>query len=249
MEALGSEVVCISMFEELEHALSERFDVFLCGSGFPDNDPFELVELASNTQTGLRIVMLDASQNDVQQDPSGQYVNATLQKPVSRRSLFSVLTDMSKPAEKNDAIGERAPVEQQAKPVEGRKLRVLTAEDNKTNQLVFKKMVKNLDIELQFAANGEEAIELYQSYKPDLIFMDISMPKVDGKEATRRIRALEANLETHVEIIALTAHAMSGDKEGILASGLDQYMTKPLRKDAILGLLKTAPCGCLGRSY
>lgn len=78
--------------------------------------------------------------------------------------MFSVLTDMSKPAEKNDAIGERAPVEQQAKPVEGRKLRVLTAEDNKTNQLVFKKMVKNLDIELQFAANGEEAIELYQSY-------------------------------------------------------------------------------------
>lgn len=163
--------------------------------------------------------------------------------------MFSVLTDMSKPAEKNDAIGERAPVEQQAKPVEGRKLRVLTAEDNKTNQLVFKKMVKNLDIELQFAANGEEAIELYQSYKPDLIFMDISMPKVDGKEATRRIRAIEANLETHVEIIALTAHAMSGDKEGILASGLDQYMTKTLRKDAILGLLKTAPCGCLGRSY
>ena len=246
MEALGSEVVCISMFEELEHALSERFDVFLCGSGFPDNDPFELVELASNTQTGLRIVMLDASQNDVQQDPSGQYVNATLQKPVSRRSLFSVLTDMSKPAEKNDAIGERAPVEQQAKPVEGRKLRVLTAEDNKTNQLVFKKMVKNLDIELQFAGNGEEAIDLYQSYKPDLIFMDISMPKVDGKEATRRIRALEANLETHVEIIALTAHAMSGDKEDILASGLDQYMTKPLRKDAIFGAIETCALRVLG---
>lgn len=246
MNALGADVVCISKYGELENALRETFDVFLCGSGFPNNDPFELVEVASNHQPDLRIVMLDASQNDVQQDPSGQHVNATLQKPVSRRSLFAVLNELSNPsaqATETDAAVSNEPVERGEA---GRKLRVLTAEDNKTNQLVFKKMVKNLDIELQFAGNGEEAVDLFQSYNPDLIFMDISMPKVDGKEATRRIRTIEADLGTHVEIIALTAHAMNGDKEEILAAGLDQYLTKPLRKDAIFGAIENCALRVLG---
>ena len=70
-------------------------------------------------------------------------------------------------------------------------MRVLTAEDNRTNQLVFQKMVKDLDIELVFANNGREAVELFQSFKPDLIFMDISMPEMDGREAARAIRVLE----------------------------------------------------------
>ncbi|MGH1330293.1 MAG: response regulator [Paracoccaceae bacterium] len=116
----------------------------------------------------------------------------------------------------------------------GRKMRILAAEDNKTNQLVFKKMVKTLDIELTFANNGREAIALYQSTAPDLIFMDISMPEVDGKEATRQIRALEAQSGGHIPIVALTAHAMAGDDQEILAAGLDHYLTKPLRKAAII---------------
>ena len=114
-----------------------------------------------------------------------------------------------------------------------RKMKVLTAEDNKTNQLVFRKMVKDLDIELQFANNGEEAVDAYQSYGPDMIFMDISMPKMDGKSATKAIRALEAHTGGHIPIVALTAHAMNGDDNGILAAGLDHYLTKPMRKNEI----------------
>jgi len=98
MKALGADVVCISDYGELESALRETFNVFLCGSGFPNHDPFELVEVASNHQPDLRVVMLDASQNDVQQDPSGQHVKATLQKPISRRSLFAVLNELSNPS-------------------------------------------------------------------------------------------------------------------------------------------------------
>ena len=112
-------------------------------------------------------------------------------------------------------------------------MRVLAAEDNRTNQLVFRKMVKALDIELKFANNGLEAVEAYSSFEPDLIFMDISMPKMDGKEATGEIRRLEQETGRHVPIVALTAHAMDGDSEGILAAGLDHYMTKPLRKTLI----------------
>ncbi len=112
-------------------------------------------------------------------------------------------------------------------------MRVLAAEDNKTNQLVFGKMVKDLEIEVQFAANGLEAVDLFQSFAPDMIFMDISMPKMDGKQATQEIRKLEKANGGHVPIVALTAHAMDGDEQGILSAGLDHYLTKPLRKAAI----------------
>jgi CheY-like chemotaxis protein len=115
-----------------------------------------------------------------------------------------------------------------------RQMRVLAAEDNKTNQLVFRKMVKHLNIDLRFANNGGEAVAAYQDFEPDLIFMDISMPVMDGKQATMEIRKIEEETGRHVPIVALTAHAMAGDSEGILAAGLDHYLTKPLRKALIL---------------
>jgi CheY-like chemotaxis protein len=112
-------------------------------------------------------------------------------------------------------------------------MRVLAAEDNKTNQLVFRKMVKELNIELEFANNGLEAVEAYQNFGPDMIFMDISMPMMDGKQATAKIRELEVKNGKHIPVVALTAHAMAGDSESILAAGLDHYLTKPLRKALI----------------
>ena len=122
-----------------------------------------------------------------------------------------------------------------------RKMRVLAAEDNKTNRLVMSKLLKTLNIELKFAENGQEAVELWQDFRPDLIFMDISMPIMDGKEATQTIRAQAAeNREPHTPIVAVTAHAMDGDKEDILAAGLDHYLTKPLKKQAIFDRIRVA---------
>ena len=112
-------------------------------------------------------------------------------------------------------------------------MRVLAAEDNRTNQLVFQKMVRDMDLDLRFADNGRIAVEMFESFRPDLIFMDISMPEMDGKEAARTIRSMGSQ----VPIVALTAHAMEGDAEAILAAGIDRYLTKPLRKTAIEGAL------------
>lgn len=116
-----------------------------------------------------------------------------------------------------------------------RPLRVLAAEDNRTNRMVFEKMLARAHLELTFATNGQEAVDLWQSQAPDLIFMDISMPGMDGKEATRFIRNAEQSAGTgaHVPIIAMTAHALDGDESDILSAGLDQYLSKPLRRDAI----------------
>ncbi|MDV7143630.1 response regulator [Tropicimonas sp. TH_r6] len=125
-----------------------------------------------------------------------------------------------------------------------RQMRVLAAEDNRTNQFVFGKLVKELDIDLAFAANGREAVELYDSFRPDLVFMDISMPEMDGKDATSAIRRLEAGTR-HIPIVAMTAHALSGDKEEILSAGLDHYLTKPMQKAVIMAIVKEAcPRGC-----
>ena len=116
----------------------------------------------------------------------------------------------------------------------GGPMRVLSAEDNRTNQLVFTKMVRDLEIDLRFANDGHEAVEMYRSFRPDLVFMDISMPGMDGRAATAAIRGIEAEQgAAPVPIIALTAHAIEGDREDILAAGLDGYISKPLRRAAI----------------
>ena len=127
-----------------------------------------------------------------------------------------------------------------------RAMRVLAAEDNRTNRFVLEKMLKALDIDLVFAENGLEAVQLFEDQRPDVIFTDISMPKMDGKEATRRIRAIEADqgLEP-CPIIAITAHAMEGDADDILAAGVDHYLTKPLKKKKLIDhIVEAQPIDC-----
>ncbi len=152
---------------------------------------------------------------------------AILQKPILRSDLYRHLQGLTTPAV--ETVVAAAP----SAPADLRQMRVLAAEDNRTNQLVFQKMVRDMDIDLCFADNGRIAVEKFQSFQPDLIFMDISMPEMDGKEAARMIRAMGSR----VPIVALTAHAMEGDAETILAAGIDRYLTKPLRKTAIEGAL------------
>ena len=119
-----------------------------------------------------------------------------------------------------------------------KQLGILAAEDNKTNQLIFKKMLKSFDVKLKFAANGEEAIALFEKFSPDFMFMDNSMPKMDGKEATHQIRTFEKEGQRpRTPIIALTAHAMPDDKAEILGYGIDDYLTKPLKRTDLIKVI------------
>lgn len=152
---------------------------------------------------------------------------AVLAKPVLRADLYSALMCLT---------GARLPAPPAAEPAPPRALRVLAAEDNRTNQLVLAKMLRDLDLDLRFAEDGRQAVELWRSFHPDLIFMDISMPVMDGCAAARCIREAEGNL-AHVPIIALTAHAMEEDSDRIRDAGMDHHLTKPLRRSAILDVL------------
>ena len=233
LKALGLEPTCLGSGAEALAHLEDGFDLIVTDHNMPGMDGLELAERMRKAGCELPILMLSSAPGNAEQDPAVCHVQGLMQKPMPRRELFSKLSELAVLAGPPQVTVDQAETGTGAR----RAMRVLAAEDNKTNQLVFRKMVKTLDIDLQFAANGLEAVELYQSYDPDLIFMDISMPKMDGKEATGEIRALEAGSGKHVPIVALTAHAMESDREGILAAGLDQYLTKPLRKAEIFAAI------------
>ena len=113
---------------------------------------------------------------------------------------------------------------------------VLVAEDNRTNRMVVSKMLKDEPVDLHFAEDGELAVKMFESLAPDLIFMDLSMPKVGGLEAARTIREIEWETGmSGVPIVALTANAMEGDREQCLDAGMNDYLTKPIRKQSLIG--------------
>ncbi len=118
-------------------------------------------------------------------------------------------------------------------------INVLLAEDTKTNQTVFKRMLAKQNINLQIVENGADALEAYKHQHPDIVFMDWSMPIMDGLEATRQIREFEAahNVEKR-PIIALTANASSENKDVCLENGMDDFLPKPLRKALLLEMLQ-----------
>ncbi|MGI6622072.1 MAG: PAS domain S-box protein [Acetivibrionales bacterium] len=118
-------------------------------------------------------------------------------------------------------------------------LEILLAEDDKVNQIVIGRMVNEAGHKITVADNGKEALEALNSRKFDVILMDIQMPEMDGIETTRRIREKEAGTNRHIPIIAVTAYALKGDKERLLSLGMDAYISKPIRMDALLKTIKT----------
>jgi len=108
-------------------------------------------------------------------------------------------------------------------------MKILLVEDDAVNRMVLQRLVQEIGHQVETAANGVKALELWQQKKYDAILMDIQMPEMDGVETTKRIRQAEAATGNHIPILALTAHALGGDRERFLAAGMDEYMTKPVQ--------------------
>jgi CheY-like chemotaxis protein len=115
--------------------------------------------------------------------------------------------------------------------------KILLVEDNETNRDMLSRRLMRRGYEVIMAVDGEEGVGLAKSEIPDLILMDMSLPVLDGWEATRRLKAMPETVT--IPIIALTSHAMAGDRERALEAGCDDYDTKPVEMERLLGKMQT----------
>jgi signal transduction histidine kinase/CheY-like chemotaxis protein len=230
---LGMDVIsCASAAAALEIIHRDAtFDIILTDHQMPDMGGVELARELVARGIETPILLLSSSSTIAPNVLAENLFAETLRKPILRGELCDALARLgTKPRSK--PVKTEKPVNRQAS--RRKTLRLLTAEDNRTNRLVLSKVVRNLDVDIDFANNGHEAVEMFRKGNYDLIFMDISMPEMDGIQATRKIRSIETSrMHAPIPIVALTAHAMSGDRERFLAAGMDDYMTKPLKKALI----------------
>jgi two-component system sensor histidine kinase/response regulator len=149
---------------------------------------------------------------------------AHLTKPIRHAALMQAMLDVV--GRETPAAHEPAPVGI-AVPV-ARRLRVLVAEDNIVNQKLAAALITRRGHEPLVVSNGREAVEAWKREAIDAIFMDVQMPEMDGLQATGLIREAERASGAHIPIVAMTAHAMSGDRERCIEAGMDDYVTKPV---------------------
>jgi len=160
-------------------------------------------------------------------------IDAVLSKPVRRAALYRTLAQLL------DRADVGASKEQQSGAGRSNDLgaRVLLAEDNPVNQLLIRRQLESLGCTVEIVRNGEGAIQAVKQGEYDLVFMDCQMPGLDGYEATQAIRKYEAGGD-RIPIVALTAHAMRGDKERCLESGMDDYLAKPVRIEVLASTIR-----------
>ncbi len=169
---------------------------------------------------------------------------ARMAKPVRRSMLYNAICRaVSSPA----SLHDRPPASDPEAMKLASPLRILLAEDNEVNRTVAIGMVKRLGCEVEAVWNGREAVEAVDYDRHDLILMDVQMPEMDGFAATAAIRRRERGTGRHMPIVAMTAHAMEGDRQRCLAAEMDGYVPKPIRPGPLLEALR-AFCGKVERS-
>ncbi len=213
----------------------EPFHIALLDMHMPDMDGEELGKTIkgdpSISETLLVMLTSLGRRGDASRLESSGF-SAFLTKPVRERHLRDCLASVLAMDVKGDQReqGRKFITRHTIAEDRRRKIRILLAEDNTMNQMVALKMLEKLGCHADVAANGKEVLDALKSTRYDLILMDCMMPEMDGYEATRIIRDKASEAPSHdIPIIAMTAHAMKGDREKCLDAGMDDYISKPFR--------------------
>jgi two-component system, sensor histidine kinase and response regulator len=222
--------------QEANHA-GKRFSLILVDTQIPEVDGFTLVEQIGKqcVSPGLHVMMLtSAGQRGDGARCRELGVDAYLTKPVAKAELLEVILTVFK--ERGPTTAAPPLVTRHTIHEGGRRLRVLLAEDNAVNQLLAVRLLEKHGYGVTVANNGNEAVSALDRENFDVVLMDVQMPEMDGFEATSAIRNREMITgRPRQPVIAMTAHAIAGDRERCLGAGMDGYVSKPFR---IVDLLK-----------
>jgi two-component system sensor histidine kinase/response regulator len=222
---------------------SERgqpFGLVLTDVHMPDMDGFELVERIHQSPKLTKAVILMLTSGEHRGDLARCKelgVSAYLIKPVRRAELRSAIIRAIADQSGNHPGEPMLTASRVRNEPRGPGRHILLAEDNIVNQRVARMMLEKAGHTVVIANTGKEALALHQAQRFDLILTDVQMPEMDGLEATAIIREGEKTSGAHIPIIAMTAHAMTGDRERCLTAGTDDYISKPIQSAKLLELV------------
>jgi len=212
------------------------FPLFLVDAHMPEMDGFDFVEhIRSNPEfTGYTVMLLTSGERGEDLNRCERLgIAAYLVKPIRGSELLKAILRAL-------AVGTKPPpllpLRYEPQPNKS-SLRILLVEDNAVNRQLALRLLEKSGHEVRVAENGLRALDMFQTHEFDLILMDVQMPEMDGFEATAAIRAIEQNKHTHIPIVAMTAHAMKGDRERCLEAGMDGYIAKPINREELRAVL------------
>ncbi len=219
--------------------LGQPFPLILIDGHMPGMDGFELAErIRSNPKlSGCTVMMLTSGERrgDIARcEELG--ISSYLIKPIRRSELLkSILLALTADKSGTPSLNPSKAIAEAQVPA--RSLRILLAEDNAVNQRLAIRILESAGHQIRLAEDGARAVALFKAHPFDVVLMDVQMPEMDGFEATAAIRAWECARNSRTPIIAMTAHAMKGDRERCLRAGMDGYLAKPIRREEMLALI------------
>jgi two-component system sensor histidine kinase/response regulator len=255
LKAIGMEVIALGNGQEVVATLKKAveagnpFALSIIDIQMPHMSGYEValgVRAAGSSMGKLPLIALSSlMERDARKCKEAGF-DGFLSKPIHRGKLFQMverlLGEQEDRKEKDEGVRERIITQYSVLEEMKHSVRILLAEDNPVNQKLAKIMLTKAGYHVEVVDNGRQAVEKFTASPEgfDLIFMDVQMPEMDGLEATRRIRNFE-NTEFkigRVPIVALTAHAVKGDKEICLEAGMDDYITKPIKRETVFDSLE-----------
>jgi CheY-like chemotaxis protein len=222
----------------------QLFDLIITDHQMPVMDGITLVKEIKKLLQGHTepfILMLSSLEKTLYQHEAEKLgINKFLNKPVKLHELNNILSAIFHKTFNYDNSGNKIPAIAKV----SKAIRVLVVEDEPVNMLLISEVLHTMGVHVIKAGNGKEALDVLMQHDPDIIFMDINMPVMDGFTATSLIRKMESH-HNILPIIALTADAMKEDRERCLQSGMNDYISKPFRLEEIQFVLKKY-CSALG---
>ena len=224
-----------SSAEDALNILAEEndFELVITDMQMPGIDGIELAQTIRTRNPMLPIILLSSIGNE-QKKQFEHLFSQILTKPVKQKVLSKAIVSHLRKTAKPNPRGETGSTRPSADVPSHIPLRILIAEDNQVNQTLAVRTLQKLGYETAVAENGVLALQELQRYDYDMILMDVQMPEMDGLEATRLIRQ---NFNIQPVIIAMTANAMTEDKEACLQAGMDDYISKPIRREQLVQTL------------